>query len=133
MKTRQNYLRNLCNRGKFSKVQFDQMRPRNAKPAKAYGLPKIHKTFTNIPKFREIIETPDSVHYLAGKYQGQLLYPLTNNKFTLNDSFEAVTHIQYILCSLFVNRYKYVSFDVESLFTKIPIKKKIAVILTRIY
>ena len=52
MTTLQNYLQNLCNRGEISKAEFNQMRPKNEKPARAHGLPKIHKTFTNNPKFR---------------------------------------------------------------------------------
>ena len=133
MTTLQNYLRNLCNRGESGKVEFDQMRPKNAKPARAHGLPKIHKTFTNIPKFRPIIDTTVFNQYLVGKYLAQLLYPLTNNEFTLKDFLEAVNRIHDILSSLFVNEYKYVSFDVESLFTNVLIKKTMDVILTRIY
>ena len=63
----------------------------------------------------------------------QLLYPLTNNEFTLKDSFEAVNRIQDVPSSLFVKGYKYVPFDVESLFANVPIKKTIDFILTRIY
>ena len=109
------------------------MRPKNAKPARAHGLPKMHQTFTSIPKFRPIIDTTGSSHYLVGKYLAQLLYPLTNNEFTLKDSFEDVNRIHDIPSSLLMNGYKYVSFDVESLFTNVPIKKTIDVILTRIY
>ena len=130
--TLQNYLQNLCNRGEISKAEFDQIRPNNAKPARAHGLPKIYKTFTNIPKFRPIIDTTGSSHYLVGRYLAQLC-SLTNNEFTLRDSFKAVNSIQYIPSSLFVNGYKYVSFNVESLFTNVPIKKTISVILTQIY
>ena len=133
MATLQNYLRNLCNRGEISKVEFDQMRPKNAKPARAHGLPKIHKSFTNIPKFRPIIDITGFNQYLVGKYLAQLLYPLTNNEFTLKDFLEVVNRIHDILSSLFVNGYKYVSFDVESLFTNVLIKKTMDVILTRIY
>ena len=39
--------------------------------------------------------------------------------------FEADDHIQDIPSSLFVCGYKYVSFDAESLFTNVPIKKTI--------
>ena len=133
MTTLQNYLRNLCNRGEISKVEFDQMRPKNAKPARAHGLPKIHKSFTNIPKFRPIIDITGFNQYLVVKYLAQLLYPLTNNEFTLKDFLEVVNRIHDILSSLFVNGYKYVSFDVESLFTNVLIKKTMDVILTRIY
>ena len=104
----QNYLRNLCNRKEISKAEFDQMRPKNAKPVSDRGLPKIHETFTNIPKFRSIIETTGSIHYPLGKYLAQLLHPLKNNEFTLKDSFEAVNRIQDIPSSLFLDGYKYV-------------------------
>ena len=43
MTTLQNYLRNLCNRGEASKTEFDQMRPKNAKTARAHGLPRYVK------------------------------------------------------------------------------------------
>ena len=109
------------------------MRPKNVKPAKAYGLPKIHKTSTNIPKFRPIIDTSGSNLYLVGKYLAQLLYSLTNDEFTLKESFEAVNRILDIPSNLFVNGCKYVSFDFESLFTNVPIKKTIDVILARMY
>ena len=58
---------------------------------------------------------------------------MTNIEFTLKDSFEAVNRIQDIPSSLFVNGYKFASFDVKSLFTNVPIKKTIGVILTQIY
>ena len=89
------------------------MRPTNANPARAHGLPKIHKTFTNISKFRPVIDTAGSSHYLAEKNLTQLLYPLTNNEFSLKDSFEAINCIQDITSTLFVNGYKCVSFYVE--------------------
>ena len=133
MTTLESYLRNLCNRGEISKTEFDQMRPKNAKPARVLGLPNIHKIFNIIPNSRPIIDTTGSSHYLVGKYLAQLLYPLTNNESTLKDLFEAVNRIQEISSSLFVNWYKYVSFDVELLFTNVPIKKTNGIILTRIY
>ena len=128
MTTLQNYLRKLCNREEISKVEFDQMRPKNAKPARAHGLQKIHATFTNNPKFRPIIDTTRSSHYLLRKYLAQLLYRLTNNEFTLKDSFEAINRIQDIPSSLLMNGCKYVSFDVELIFTNVPIKKTLNVI-----
>ena len=75
------------------------MRPKNVKPARAHGLLKIRKTFTNIPKFRPIIDTTGCSHYLVGKHLARLLCPLTNNELTLKDSFEAVNRIQDIRLS----------------------------------
>ena len=54
MTTLQNYLRNLCNkRSQISKAEFDQIRPKNAKPARVHGIPKIYKASNNIPKLRK--------------------------------------------------------------------------------
>ena len=51
----------------------------------------------------------------------------------VKDSFEAVDHIKDIPKEYFEQGYKYVSFDVESLFTSVPLKKTIQVILDRVY
>ena len=120
-------------RGQISKAEFYQMRSKNVKLVRVHVLPKTHKAFTNIPKFRSVINTTGSSHYLVWKYLTQLLYPLTNNEFSLKDSFEVVNRIQDIPSSFFVNGYQYVPFDVEVLFTNAYIKKTIDIILTRIY
>ena len=76
MKSLQNYLRKIHNRGELTKDEFSLCRPKNAKPAKAHGLPKIHKSFDRIPKFRPIIDTTGSTHYFVGKFLASLLKPL---------------------------------------------------------
>ena len=43
--TSQNYLRKIYNRNEITKDQYDNIRPVSTKPARAHGLPKIHKTF----------------------------------------------------------------------------------------
>ena len=55
------------------------------------------------------------------------------NAHTLKDSFEAVSRIQNIPVNLFRDGYRFVSFDVKSLFTNVPLKKTINIILDRIY
>ena len=62
------------------------MRPKNAKPARAHGLPKIHKEFSNIPKFRPIIDTTGTTHCLVGKYLANLLNPPTINEYSVKNS-----------------------------------------------
>ena len=51
----------------------------------AYGLPKIHKEYSNIPKFIPIVDTTGMPHYSAGKVLTNLLNPLAINEFTLKD------------------------------------------------
>ena len=63
------------------------MIPKNGKIARAHGLPKIHKEYSNITKFRPIVDTTGTPHYSAEKFLTNLLNPLSMNKFTLKDSF----------------------------------------------
>ena len=62
-----------------------------------------------------------------------MLQPLTHNDYNLKDSFDAVKRIRSIPHELFDEDYQFVSFDVQSLFTNVPIKKTINIILDRVY
>ena len=72
------------------------IRPKNAKPARAHGLPKTHKEFSNIPKFRPIIDTIETTNCLVGKHLTILLNPLTINEYSLKDSFDAANRIKLV-------------------------------------
>ena len=108
-------------------------RPKNAKSARANGLPKIHKEFSNVAKFRPITDTTGTTHCLVGKYLAGFLNPLTINEYSVKDSFDAASRIKGILQHLFENGYQYISFDVESLFRNVPVKRTVDLILKRIY
>ena len=86
-----------------------------------------------MPSFRPIIDTTGTAYQPIAKYLTRLLNPLTMNSHTLKDSFDAATRIQNIPEELFRNGYRFVSFDVKSLFTNVPLKKTINIILDRIY
>ena len=58
---------------------------------------------------------------------------LTVNEFSVKDSFDAATRINNIPKDLLESNHKFISFDVESLFTNVPISKTINIILKRIY
>ena len=107
------------------------MRPKNAKPAIAHTLPKIHKEFLNIPEFRPITATNGTSHCLSSTCLVSLLYLLTTSEFSLTDSFDAANRIKAIPYH-FRNGYQYVSFDVESLFTNVLIKQTVKIMLKRI-
>ena len=127
------YLRNLVRRGELDKESYKNIRPRHAKPARAHGLPKIHKAFDLLPKFRPIIDTTGTTHYSVGKFISELLQPLTNNEYTLKDTFDAANRIKAIPPALFTEGYEFVSFDVESLFTNVPLQRTLKIIEDRIY
>ena len=133
MKSLQSYLRTLLKRNEITKAEFDMMRAKNAKSARAHELPKIHKELSNIPKFRPIIDTTGTTHCLVGKYLASLLNPLTINEYPVKDPFDAPNRIKGISQHLFENGYQYISFDVESLFPNVPNKPTVDLILKRIY
>ena len=129
----QKYLRKLLKNGEIDESTFQQIRPKAAKPARAHGLPKIHKKFDKIPKFRPTIDTTGTTHYGVGKFLNELLQPLTKNKHTVKDTFDAKSRIKTIDKALFTQQYQYVSFDVETLFTNVPLEKTLSVIERWIY
>ena len=102
-------------------------------PARAHGLPKIHKKFDNIPKFRPIIDTTGTTHYQIGKFLSDLLHPLTTNEHTVKDTFDAKSRIESIDPALFEQGFKYVSFDVESLFTNVSLERTLQIIERQVY
>ena len=129
----QRYLRTLVIRGELDKETYKNIRPKNAKAARAHGLPKIHKAFDRLPKFRPIIDTTVITHYSVGKFLSELLQPLTQNEYTLKDTFDAANRIKAISPTLFTEGYEFVSFDVESLFTNVPLQRTLRIIEDRIY
>ena len=133
LRTLQRYLNTIKKRGEINVDDHKLMRPKNAKPARAHGLPKTHKVFETVPKFRPIIDTIGSTHYKVGKYLTNLLQPLTVNDYTLKDSFDTASKIRDIPKELFHEGYVFASFDVTSLFTNVPLQRTINVIIDRIY
>lgn len=127
------YLRTLKNRNEISEEAFKAMYPKNAKIGRAHGSAKIHKEFTRIPPLRPIVDTIGSTHYGVGKYISNLLNPLCHNQYHLKDSFDAADKIKAIPSQYFDEGYQFVSFDVKSLFTNVPLDKTIKVILDRTY
>ena len=86
-----------------------------------------------IPKFRPIIDTTATTHYQIGKFLSELLHPSTTNEHTVKDTFDAKSRIESIDPALFEQGFKYVSFDVESLFTNVPLEGTLQIIERRVY
>ena len=81
------------------------MRPMLAQLGRAYGLPKIHKLFANIPKFCPIIDTTNTPYYKIGQYLSSLLQPPTINNYTLKDSFDAASKTKSVPLEIFEDGY----------------------------
>ena len=133
LSTLQNYLRTIYNRGEITVDEYNTIRPQSTKPARAHGLPKTHKPFDNLPPLRPIIDTTGTAYQPLAKYLSQLLNPLASNEFCSKDSFDAVERLKNIPQHLFDEGFRFVSFDVKSLFTNIPLNKTIDIILNKIY
>ena len=71
-----------------------------------------------MPSFHLIVDKTSTTHYGIAKFLSSLLNPLAINNYSVNGSFEAAKHIQAIPPELFNQGYKFISFDVTSLFTK---------------
>ena len=127
------YLRTMLIRKEITEPEKKAMWPKAAQLGRGYGLPKTHKQFEQIPPFRPIIDTTSTPYYGIGKFLSNFLRPLTINDHIVSDTFQAVERIRNIPPEIFSSGYKYVSFDVESLFTSVPLKKTIEIILKKIY
>ena len=99
----------------------------------AHSLAKIYNVFANIRKFRPIIDTTNTSHYKIVQYLSSLLQPLTINSYALKDSFDTANEIKSVSSEIFEDGYQFVSFDVKSLFTTVPLNKTINIILNQIY
>ena len=85
-------------------------------PPRIYGLPKIHKA--NKP-LRPIVSCVNTFVYDLSAFLANILSHLTGNSdFTVTNS----AHFASIICSEKIKDHKIMSFDVESLFSNIPIE-----------
>ena len=95
----QSHLRKLKNNNETTEADFKTMRPQNTRPAKAPGLPKMHKEFDNLPSFRAMIDTTDSAHYLTAKFLANLLKPLATYQITFDNLFDVARKTKTFLKS----------------------------------
>ena len=80
-------------------------------------------------KLRPIIDQTGTCYYKTGKVIAQYLKPLTNNEFVINSTQDFPS----MLNTVELSEDEDVSYDVESLFTNIPINKTIDFICDEIY
>ena len=105
------------------------MSPDDPKPARLYGLPKIHKPLVNgLPKYRPIISQIGSATYNLAKYLLPFLEPLTTNEYTVRDTFHFISMLDNK-----DHRLIMASLDVDSLFTNIPLSETINIVTDKVY
>ncbi|KAL9967396.1 hypothetical protein ACROYT_G025613 [Oculina patagonica] len=100
----------------LSEAVYNKIRPRHKQPPRIYGLPKIHKA--DVP-LRPIVSCVNTFTYDLSAYLANILSPLTGNSdFAVTNSAHFVSTIS---SETILDNEIMVSFDVESLFTNVPI------------
>jgi len=97
-----------------------------SQPGRLYGLPKVHKP--NIP-LRPIISSIGTFNYNTAKFLVPIISPLTTNQYTIENSTAFANEIT----SLDLEQPSTMaSFDVESLFTNVPLLETTEIIVDNI-
>ena len=117
----QRFLRDLKKQGKLENDLYDSVYPNGSQPVRIYGLPKMHKLRdpTSTPPFRPTVSSIGTYNYNLAKLLCNLLEPHILNDYNATDTFTFVQEINNLpMFGKFL-----ISFDVESLFTNIPLKE----------
>ena len=105
----------------ISDTDYEKLKPRGSRFGTLCGLCKIHKSLIDsCPPFRAIFSAIKTLSYNIPKHLVSILEPITTNKFTIKNSFEFDIEVIEQDSGLFM-----ASFDVESLFTNIPLEETI--------
>jgi len=97
-----------------------------SRPGLLYGLPKVHKP--NIP-LRPIISSIGTFNYNTAKFLVPIISPLTTNQYTIENS---TTFVSEITSLTFQQPITMASFDVESLFTNVPLHETTDLIVNNV-
>ena len=123
------FLDTLETKGSITEKVKKEIEPCGPSPGRLYGLSKVHKDLIDgIPKMRPIISQINSPTYKIAKYLVQFITPFTTNQYTVKDSFEFSSIINDQN-----HQYFMASFDIESLFTNVPLDESIGIIVQHIY
>ena len=100
-----------------------------SRPGIVYGLCEVHKAITDAcPPFRLILSAIGTPSYKLAKFLVPKLSSITFNEFTVKDSFASAEEIVHQDGKLFMG-----SFDVDSLFTNIPLKDTVNICTNLLY
>ena len=107
------------------------MRPWGSKLGVLYGLCKVHKKpdeLNRLPPLRQIILAIGACSYSLAKFFVPILKEFTINEYTVKDSFSFSNEIRNKSTSLYM-----ASFDIQSLFTNIPLDETIDICLELLF
>ena len=127
----QRFLRKLRSEGQLEETTYRNIYATGSQPARFYGLPKLHKKRAAgaPPPLRPIVSSIGAYKYNLSEYLASILGPCIPEKHTTLDSFSFVNEFTNIQSQ---NKFM-ISFDVESLFTNIPLSETIDLALEIIF
>ena len=109
------------------KEKISHCKPTGSTPGILYGLPKIHKS--NIP-LRPILAAYNTPFYKLAKWLVNALSDLTSNEYTLKNTYDLCHQVSHLKNC---NNMYFASFDIESLFTNIPLEETIEIIMNLLF
>ena len=127
------FLRTLKTSNLFTKFEYENIYPSGSSPARIYGLPKLHKLTSTSAKpssipFRPIVSSIGTYNYNLAKFLCNLLSPHIPDGYCCKDSFTFVKEVNQVSVS---NQFL-ISYDVNSLFTNIPLDETIEIAINKI-
>ncbi|KAG1652534.1 hypothetical protein GQR58_026230 [Nymphon striatum] len=126
-----NFLRKIKNLNLIPEELYKLLFVTGSGPGILYGLPKIHKPdFSTKFQFRPIFAAYNTPSFKIAKYLVSILSNLTFNSYSVKDSFQFADEIRSFPNA---DRYFMASFDVESLFTNVPIHETIDICISKLF
>lgn len=120
-------LAKLKKSGILSEKAYNDLHVSGTNPGILYGLPKIHKLL--IP-LRPIFAACGTPTYKLAKFLVPILSPLTTNDFSIKNSYQFASDIRNLTIT---PEMVMASFDVESLFTNIPVSETIDIAVNSLF
>ena len=105
---------------------YNNMFASGSKPGTLYGLPKIHKAGNPL---RPIVSSIGTFNYNLAKFLVPIISPLTYNEYTIDNSSKFVNDV---IGKDLPHNYTMASFDVESLFTNVPLEETTNIIIDKL-
>ena len=127
----QRFLRKLKQKNFFNEIEYDKLYPSGSAPARIYGTPKMHKfsSSDSFPKLRPIVSSIGTFNYNLARFLCDLLSHLVPKEYSCKDTFSFVSQIK----NGNLSRKFLVSYNVTSLFTKIPLEETIGIPINLIF
>ncbi|CAF3946846.1 unnamed protein product [Rotaria sp. Silwood1] len=130
--SRENALTTVLRQMKYEEYlaqqEYKYIKPVGSVPARLYGLPKVYKD--NVP-LRSILSCIKSYNYKLGKFLANIIKPIRDSPYSLKNTNDFLKFIQQN--SHLSNNNRMISFDIQSLFTNIPVRETIEIICNKLY